>query len=313
MRKTTSGVDEGADLVRLYLDEIGQYPLLTKDDEARLGAVIEAGTTARATLDGGASLDSTRRRQLRREVAAGEAAAEEFVKANLRLVVSTAKRYQSSGVPLLDLIQEGNLGLIHAVEKFDYKKGFKFSTYATWWIRQAITRGIVNAARTIRIPADVRDDVVRLNRVTADLESDLCRPPMAAEVAQAMAITEARVEQLRRLSSDVVSLDAPVASDSEDALGAFVSDPSALSPFDQVASALLPAELERLLAPLDDRERLVLRLRYGLDRGEPRTVDEVSAQLDVTRQRVHQLESRALAKLRKASRDDSDCRDLLAG
>ncbi len=304
---------EEEDLVRLYLNDIGRYPLLTKDDEARLGAIIEAGAAARTELDSGEKVTPARRRELRRAVRAGDQASDTFVKANLRLVVSVAKKYQASGLPLLDLVQEGNLGLIHAVEKFDYKKGFKFSTYATWWIRQAITRGIANTARTIRLPVHAGDQAMRLRKVMMQLDSDLGRRPTADELAQAVGWTPEQVVETLRFSAEPASLDAPISEDSEDQFGDFVADVSAAGPFETVAATLLPAEIERVLASLDERERMVVRLRYGLDRGEPRTLDEVGEHFHLTRERIRQIESRAMSKLRHPSAGGDNWRDLLAG
>jgi RNA polymerase primary sigma factor len=303
---------EDEDLVRLYLNDIGRHALLTKDDEARLGAVIEAGAAARAELAGD-GVTPARRRALARDVRAAEEATDVFVKANLRLVVSVAKRYQSSGLPLLDLVQEGNLGLIHAVEKFDYKKGFKFSTYATWWIRQAITRGIANTGRTIRLPVHTGDLVLRLRKTVTLLESELGRRPTVEELAVSLDWTEAQVVDVLRVSSDPASLDAPMSEDSDDEFGDIVADMHAQSPFDAVAAAMLPDAVDRLLAPLNERERTVIRLRYGLDRGEPRTLDEVGAHFNLTRERIRQIESRAMSKLRHPSADVGDAHDLLAG
>ena len=300
------------DLVRLYLNDIGRYPLLTKDDEARLGAIIEHGVAARAELESATGLTAAHKRELARTVRAADEATDTFVKANLRLVVSVAKKYQSSGLPLLDLVQEGNLGLIHAVEKFDYKKGFKFSTYATWWIRQAITRGIANTSRTIRLPVHTGDLVLRLRKTATQMESDLGRRPTIEELAEALGMSEAQLTDLIRVSADPASLDAPLSEDSDEEFGSLVADTSAASPFEEVAAGLLPADLERLLAPLDERERTVIRLRYGLDRGEPRTLDEVGEHFRLTRERIRQIESRAMSKLRHPSADVTGAHDLLA-
>ncbi len=308
---------EEEDLVRLYLNDIGKHPLLTKDDEAHLGAIIEAGAAARARLTEaaatGTALPAAERRALARAVRDAEDATDRFVKSNLRLVVSVAKKYQSSGLPLLDLVQEGNLGLIHAVEKFDYKKGFKFSTYATWWIRQAITRGIANTGRTIRLPVHTGDMVLRLRKAVVQMENDLGRRPTTPELATALDWTEAQVVEMQRVSTDPASLDAPLAEDSEDEFGDIVADMGAQSPFDAVAESMMPGDIERLLASLDERERTVIRLRYGLDRGEPRTLDEVGTHFNLTRERIRQIESRAMSKLRHPSADLGGAHDLLAG
>src|SRR5437660_827912 len=253
------------DLVRLYLEDIGRYPLLTKDDEARLAQTIERGHDAAAELDSGAKLTPARKRELRRAVAAGRQAHLDFVNSNLRLVVSLAKRYQASELPLLDLIQEGNLGLIHAVEKFDWRKGFKFSTYATWWIRQAITRGIANTGRTIRLPVHAGDQLTRLRKARATLEVKYGRPATMAELADELDMPIEKVSEIVRYAADTLSLSDPLREDGDAELGDVVADPSAVAPFDAAAEALLPEEINRLLKPLDDREREILRLRFGLD------------------------------------------------
>ncbi|HEY4397933.1 MAG TPA: sigma-70 family RNA polymerase sigma factor, partial [Acidimicrobiia bacterium] len=291
------------DLVRLYLTDIGQYPLLTKDDEVRLAQQIENGTAAREQLNAAKGLTPAKKRELRRASRQGEDAQQTFVQSNLRLVVSIAKKYQASGLPLLDLIQEGNLGLMHAVEKFDWRKGFKFSTYATWWIRQAIQRGIANTGRTIRLPAHAGDNLLRLHRVRAQLESELEREPTVAELANELDVAEEKVTELLLVAPDPVSLAEPVSEDGETELGDLVEDRSAESPFDAAARALLPAEVEKVLSVLDERERRILSLRFGLDRGEPRTPDEVGEIVHLSRERVRQIEARALSRLRHPSAD----------
>jgi RNA polymerase primary sigma factor len=302
---------EEEDLVRLYLGDIGRHQLLTKDDEATLGARIEAGKNARTELDSGERLTAARKRQLRNLVRASDDAAELFVNANLRLVVSIAKKYQASGLPLLDLVQEGNLGLIHAVGKFDHRKGFKFSTYATWWIRQAITRGIANSGRTIRLPVHAGDQVTALRKMRAQLETELGRKPTTDDLTEALGWRPGQVEEVQRFAAEPASLSAPISEDGDDELGDFVADMGAVNPFEAAAEALLPAEVERLLAPLDERERMVLRLRYGLDRGEARTLDEVGEHFNLTRERIRQIENRALSKLRHPSVDGDGGRSLL--
>ena len=301
------------DLVRLYLNEIGRYPLLTKADEERLGRAVEDGQLAAAELAAGRSaLPPARRRSLRQRVAAGEKATTEFCQANLRLVVSIAKRYQASGVPLLDLVQEGNLGLLHAVEKFDYKKGFKFSTYATWWIRQAITRGIANTGRTIRLPVHAGDLVTRVQRAQSRLEAYLGRRPTSEELGLDLDMTPARVEEVLALATDPVSISTPLSEDGEGELGDVMEDTTALSPLEEAIANAVPHELARLLAVLDEREREILRLRYGLDQGVPRTLEEVGERMHLTRERIRQIESRALCKLRHPSLE-TGARDLLSG
>ncbi len=298
------------DLVRLYLDGIGTYPLLTKDDEVRLSQAIERGRAAAAELAAGRA-SSRRRRELRRLDALGKRAAEDFTNSNLRLVVSIAKRYQSAEMPLLDLIQEGNLGLIHAVEKFDWRKGFKFSTYATWWIRQAIGRGIDNGSRTIRLPVHAGDQIRRLMRTRSQMEGELGRTPTLAELGQIMTLSEEQVSELLQVGADPVSLETPIGADGDTELADVVSDPSAPTPFDVVADGMLGSEVDKLLSPLDERERQILLLRYGLDRGDPRTLEEVAQVLDLTRERIRQIERTALAKLRHPSLE-SGAHDLLA-
>jgi RNA polymerase sigma factor (sigma-70 family) len=299
------------DLVRLYLTDIGQYPLLTKDDEVRLAQAIEAGAAARAELEAAASVTPARKRELRRQVKGGEDAERTFVQSNLRLVVSIAKKYQASGLPLLDLIQEGNLGLMHAVEKFDWRKGFKFSTYATWWIRQAITRGIANTGRTIRLPVHAGDTLARLQKARARLELKLGRPATLSELSAEVEMPEDKVTEALRFAAEPLSLSEPLREDGDAELGDVVEDRSAESPFEVAATALLPEEIARLLSPLDEREREILKLRFGLDRGEPRTLEEVGEHFNLTRERIRQIEARAMSKLRHPS-SDTGARDLLA-
>jgi RNA polymerase sigma factor (sigma-70 family) len=298
------------DLVRLYLKDIGKHALLTKDDEARLGQSIEEGKFAREALLSGKSLTPSEKRKLRSKVREGEEATQTFIKANLRLVVSIAKKYQASELPLLDLVQEGNLGLIHAVEKFDYRKGFKFSTYATWWIRQAITRGIANTGRTIRLPVHAGDLLARLQKARVQLELQFGRRPTVAELAKELDLPEKQVVEIQRYASEPLSLSDPLREDGDAELGDIVEDRSAVSPFEAAADALLPAELERLLAPHDERERQILKLRFGLDRGEPRTLEEVGESFNLTRERIRQIEARAMSKLRHPT-SDTGARELL--
>jgi len=299
------------DLVRLYLTDIGQYPLLTKEDEVRLAQAIESGNEARVEMESAESLSPARKRELRKALRAGEEAERTFVQSNLRLVVSIAKKYQASGLPLLDLIQEGNLGLMHAVEKFDWRKGFKFSTYATWWIRQAITRGIANTGRTIRLPVHAGDTLARLQKARARLELKLGRPATLAELSTEVEMPEDKVTEALRFAAEPLSLSEPLREDGDAELGDVVEDRSAESPFEVAATALLPEEIARLLAPLDEREREILKLRFGLDRGEPRTLEEVGEHFNLTRERIRQIEARAMSKLRHPS-SDTGARDLLA-
>ena len=303
------------DLVRLYLSDIGKHPLLTKADEARLAQQIEDGNAARLELGEaeakGAKLTVARKRELRNKIREGEDATQTFIQANLRLVVSIAKKYQASELPLLDLVQEGNLGLIHAVEKFDWRKGFKFSTYATWWIRQAITRGIANTGRTIRLPVHAGDTLARLQKARARLELKLGRPATLAELSDEVEMPEDKVTEALRFAAEPLSLSEPLREDGDAELGDVVEDRSAESPFEVAATALLPDEIARLLAPLDEREREILKLRFGLDRGEPRTLEEVGEHFNLTRERIRQIEARAMSKLRHPS-SDTGARDLLA-
>ena len=299
------------DLVRLYLTDIGQYPLLTKDDEVRLAQAIETGNTARFELDKVKEVSPTRRRELKRAVKQGADAQQTFVQSNLRLVVSIAKKYQASGLPLLDLIQEGNLGLMHAVEKIDWRKGFKFSTYATWWIRQAITRGIANTGRTIRLPVHAGDTHARLQKARARLELKLGRPPTQYELSLEVEMPEDKVTEALRFALEPLSLSEPLREDGDAELGDVVEDRSAESPFEMAATSLLPDEIARLLGPLDEREREILRLRFGLDRGEPRTLEEVGEHFNLTRERIRQIERRATSKLRHPS--VAGGHELLAG
>ena len=300
------------DLVRLYLTDIGQYPLLTKDDEVRLAQAIESRVQAEEELaKAGKDLTPSRRRELRRLIRQGDDAQSTFVKSNLRLVVSIAKKYQASGLPLLDLIQEGNLGLMHAVEKFDWRKGFKFSTYATWWIRQAITRGIANTGRTIRLPVHAGDTLARVQKAQARLELKLGRPATLVELGIEVELPEDKLIEALRFRAEPLSLSEPLREDGDAELGDVVEDRSAESPFEMAATALLPLEINRLLAPLDEREREILRLRFGLDRGEPRTLEDVGEHFNLTRERIRQIEARAMSKLRHPS-SDTGARDLLS-
>jgi RNA polymerase sigma factor (sigma-70 family) len=300
------------DLVRLYLTDIGQYPLLTKDDEVRLARAIEDGAAARRELaERSEALAPARVRELRRIVRSGERAERTFVQSNLRLVVSIAKKYQASGLPLLDLVQEGNLGLMHAVEKFDWRKGFKFSTYATWWIRQAITRGIANTGRTIRLPVHAGDTLARVQKARVRLELANGRPPTSRELAADVELPEDKVVEALRFAAEPLSLSEPLREDGDAELGDLVEDSGAESPDESAAHAMLPAEVLRLLAPLDERERQILTLRFGLDRGEPRTLEEVGRHFHLTRERIRQIEARAISKLRHPS-SDTGARDLLA-
>ena len=301
-----------ADLLRLYLNEVGRHGLLDRDGEQRLGRVIDAGRRAARALAADDELSPQRRAELQAAVAAGERAARTFVEANLRLVVSIAKRYQSSGLPLLDLVQEGNLGLIHALDKFDFGRGFKFSTYATWWVRQSITRAIANTGRTVRLPVHAGETVARVQRAKGMLESELGRPPRIDELAVECDLARDRVVEALRLAPHPTSISEPLAADGNLTLADVVQDPDAVSPIDQVIAASLPAQVAQLLATLSDDERRVVSLRYGFDRGQPRTLAEVGRACSLSAEGVRQVERRALAKLRMRS-SSKGLADMLAG
>ena len=307
VRQATKSVDD-EDIVQLYLNDIGKHPLLTKDDEIRLGEMVQSGAAAAKELIETAPCDPHRRAVLEARVRAGAEATEAFVKANLRLVVSVAKRYVSCGLPLLDLVQEGNFGLIHAVQKFDPKKGFKFSTYATWWIRQAIGRGIANNGRTIRLPVHAGEQLLSLRMERATFEARHGRAPRSNELAEATGLSVRKVEELVPFVHDPVSLSEPLG-DGEREFGDLVEDTGAEAPDRQVFASMLPAQVAELLSALDLREQEVLYLRYGLDRGRPRTLEEVSQHFDLTREGIRQVEARAILKLRR--RFTGGERDLL--
>jgi RNA polymerase sigma factor (sigma-70 family) len=284
----------------MYLREIGEHDLLTREDEQRIGTVIEAGRRAARTLaaaDGGGIPEHVRA-TLQAEAAAGRRAERGFVEANLRLVVSIAKRYQSSGLPLLDLVQEGNMGLMHALEKFDFGRGFKFSTYATWWIRQAITRAVANTARTIRLPVHAGELVSRVQRARAQLESELGRPPRIEELAKECDLGADRVTEALRLAPHPTSIFEPLGAEGDMTLADVVQDPDAVTAIDQIIADSLPGHVAKLLNTLAEDERRVVSLRYGFDRGQPRTLAEVGRVCGLSAEGVRQVERRALAKLR---------------
>jgi len=299
------------DLVRLYLTDIGQYPLLTKDDEVRLAQQIEQGKEAVSDFEaGGKGLTQAKKRELRKSIRVGEEAERTFVQSNLRLVVSIAKKYQASGLPLLDLIQEGNLGLMHAVEKFDWRKGFKFSTYATWWIRQAITRAMADQARTIRIPVHMVETINKLVRVQRQLLQDLGREPTPDEIGKVMGISAEKVREIQKVSQEPVSLETPIGEEEDSHLGDFIEDADAVVPVDAASFILLQEQLEGVLHTLSEREKKVIQLRFGLVDGHPRTLEEVGREFGVTRERIRQIESKTLSKLRHPSRSQK-LRDYL--
>ena len=299
-----------SDPVRMYLKEIGRVSLLTAQEEVSLAQRIEKGVFAEAKLEDRSKFNDEQLRELRWEVIDGHRAKRHLVEANLRLVVSIAKRYVGRGMAFLDLIQEGNLGLIRAVEKFDYAKGFKFSTYATWWIRQAITRAIADQARTIRIPVHMVETINKLARIQRQLLQDLGREPTAEEIAEQMEVTTEKVREIQKISQEPVSLETPIGEEEDSHLGDFIEDSDAVVPLEKASFRLLQEQLESVLHTLDERSREVIRLRFGLDDGQPRTLEEVGKKFGVTRERIRQIESKTLSKLRHPSRSQK-LRDYL--
>ncbi len=294
-----------ADLVRVYLNGIGRTALLTAEQEVDLAKRIEAGVFAAHKLETGTRLSAQRKADLRAVIRGGSAARNHLLVANLRLVVSLAKRYTGRGMPLLDLIQEGNLGLIRAVEKFDYTKGFKFSTYATWWIRQAISRGMADQGRTIRLPVHLVEQVNKLSRLKRELHQQLGRDATMAELAEESGIPEEKIADLLDHARDPVSLDMPVGSDEEAPLGDFIEDSESTSAEAQVVAGFMHADINKVLKTLDEREQSVVRLRYGLDDGRPHTLDEIGRVFGISRERVRQIERDSMAKLRVGERSEA--------
>jgi len=289
------------DLVRLYLREIGKVPLLNAEQEVELSKRVEAGLFAQHKLNHGGEMKPALRRDLNALVKDGKAAKQQLISANLRLVVSVAKKYTGRGMTLLDLVQEGNLGLIRAVEKFDYAKGYKFSTYATWWIRQAIGRAMADQARTIRIPVHLVEQLNRLTRQQRQLVTTLGREPTEEELAEALDIAVETVIDLRRISQDTVSLETAVGDDGESVLGDFIEDADAVVPADAAAYGAMQDELHVILRSLPEREREVIRLRYGLVDGRQHTLAEVGSRLGLTRERIRQIEKETLRELRSGN------------
>lgn len=287
-----------SDPVKMWLQEIGRYRLLTTQQEVELAMAIEAGKRAQEQLDSDEEFSLETKTLLGRQVRHGDTAHKRLVEANLRLVVSIARNYVGRGLPLLDLIQEGNLGLMRAVDRFDYRRGFKFSTYASWWIRQAITRSIADQARTIRVPIHVVDMINKLTRVQRDLAQDLGREPTIEEIAKELDVDADRVEELQGIAVNPVSLETPVGEEDDSTLGDFVEDETAEVPVEAATFRLLQEYLQLALEGLNDRERQVLIMRFGLADGRVRTLEEVGEQFSVTRERIRQLETKALAKLR---------------
>ena len=303
-----------SDYVRMYLKEIGRVPLLSGDEEVSLARRIEAGlravTQLAAQTEGAVELTPLEVVQCNRQRRDGDAARDHLTRANLRLVVSIAKRYGGRGMLLLDLIQEGNLGLMRAVEKFDYTKGFKFSTYATWWIRQAITRAIADQARTIRIPVHMVESINKVKRTLGELAQELEREPSIDELARMTDLSPARVREILRISQDPLSLDSPMGDEADSNLGDFIEAVGADAPPDAVTRQFLGLAVSEALSEMGEREQEVMRLRFGLDDGQPRTLEEVGSEFGITRERVRQIESKTLAKLRHPLRSEK-LRDYL--
>jgi RNA polymerase primary sigma factor len=293
-----------SDPVRMYLKEIGKVALLTAEQEVDLAKRIEAGLFAAEKLLLEEQLPAALVRDLERVAADGVVAKRALVEANLRLVVSIAKRYVGRGMLFLDLIQEGNLGLIRAVEKFDYTRGYKFSTYATWWIRQAITRAVADQARTIRIPVHMVETINKLARIQRALHQQLGREPTPEEIGREMDLTAEKVLEIQRFSQEPVSLDTPIGAEDDSQLGDFIEDSDAVMPAEAASFLLLQEQLESVLHTVTEREKKVIELRFGLTDGAPRTLEEVGRQFGVTRERIRQIESKTLSKLRHPSRAD---------
>jgi len=310
-RARTRRIDSSAvmltgDPVRMYLKEIGKVDLLNASEEVHLAMKIQAGADASKKLEaaenGEIELTRAEQRRLMRIEQVGLDAKQALTSANLRLTVSIAKRYVGRGMLFLDLIQEGNLGLIRAVEKFDYTKGFKFSTYATWWIRQAITRAIADQARTIRIPVHMVETINKLVRVQKELLQDLGREPTPEEIGEQMKMSADRVREIQKISQEPVSLETPIGEEEDSSLGDFIEDSTAVAPPDAASDSMLREQLNQVLDGLADRERKVIKFRFGLEDGHPRTLEEVGREFGVTRERIRQIESKTLAKLRHPSR-----------
>jgi RNA polymerase primary sigma factor len=301
--KPGHGVGDGgtADTVRMYLKEIGRVDLLTTDDERHLAQAIDDGNRAAEMLDG-AALSSDEQRKLMRLVHNGQRAKSELIQANLRLVVSIAKRYSGRGMQFLDLIQEGNLGLMRAVDKFDHTKGFKFSTYATWWIRQAITRSIADQARTIRSPVHMVESMNRVLRMQRQMHQELEREPTLDELADRCGLPVDKIREILRISQDPLSLDSPVGEEDDSNLADFIEDNNADAPADAATKMMLTKAVEEALGDLSDREQEIVRMRFGLDDGQARTLEDVGKEFGVTRERIRQIEAKTLAKLRHPMR-----------
>jgi RNA polymerase primary sigma factor len=296
------------DPVRMYLKEIGQIPLLTHELETKYAVQVSNGRYAKEQLDeyqqGVLDLEEQDVEELKETIRIAADAKNKLVEANYRLVVSIAKRYVGRGLLFLDLIQEGNMGLMRAVDKFDYEKGFKFSTYATWWIRQAITRAVADQARTIRIPVHMVETINKMIRIQRQLIQDLGREPSIEEIAEKMGITPEKVQNIQRIAKEPISLEAHVGEEEDSSLGDFISDPNALTPHEYMLQEMVKQTLDEVLETLTDREEKVLRLRYGLFDGKNHTLEEVGREFGVTRERIRQIEAKALRKLRSPSRQN---------
>ena len=304
-RRGHTNDNPSADLVRVYLNGIGKTDLLTADDEIELAQQIEVGLYAQHLLnDPEQHLTRAKKRDLKVLAKQGKKARSHLLEANLRLVVSLAKRYTGRGMPLLDLIQEGNLGLIRAMEKFDYDKGFKFSTYATWWIRQAITRGMADQSRTIRLPVHLVEQVNKLSRIKREMYQSLGREATNEELSEESGIPEDKIEMLLHQSRDPVSLDMPVGADEEAPLGDFIEDAEATDAESAVVASLRHSDIRDVIGTLEQREQDVIRLRYGLDDGVPRTLDQIGRRFELSRERVRQIEREVMATLRDGHRAD---------
>ncbi|MDN6226059.1 MAG: sigma-70 family RNA polymerase sigma factor [Corynebacterium flavescens] len=303
-RRNQTNDNPSADLVRVYLNGIGKTALLSAADEVELSQAIEAGLYAEYKLTNSEKLTRATKRDLKILVREGKKARSHLLEANLRLVVSLAKRYTGRGMPLLDLIQEGNLGLIRAMEKFDYAKGYKFSTYATWWIRQAITRGMADQSRTIRLPVHLVEQVNKLSRIKREMYQSLGREATNEELAEESGIDESKIEMLLRQSRDPVSLDMPVGTDEEAPLGDFIEDAEATDAETAVVASMRHSDIREVISSLEEREQDVIRLRYGLDDGVPRTLDQIGRRFGLSRERVRQIEREVMSKLRDGNRAD---------
>ncbi|MBN1172749.1 MAG: sigma-70 family RNA polymerase sigma factor [Micromonosporaceae bacterium] len=300
----TEAIAEERDLVGVYLHEISRTPLLNAEQEVDLAKAVEAGLYAEHLLRGGRIPEGADADELRELIVTGRMAKDQFIRANLRLVVSIARRYVRSGMPMLDLIQEGNTGLVRAVEKFDYLRGYKFSTYATWWIRQAISRAIAQQERTVRLPVHLVEDVNRMRSVARQLTRELGNDPEPEQLASALGVPVERVQELKRWSQDTVSLDTPIGDEGDTNLGDLVADSDVPSPEDLVLASMERKRIDGLIDHLDDRSAGIVRARYGLTDGREHSLTEVALQFSLSRERIRQLEIQALGRLRELAREE---------